>query len=595
MSRRLLTSLLKYNYGFSSADRFYSAVAQPDVISKSSASLYQRSSSYQKQITENKILTSHMKNMNKNGEGSKALALFDQKIQRGIIPDQFTLTTVLNVCADMKKLIKGKQIHEELIRTNPLVASDNRLRTSLMHMYGQCGDIQSAEKIFYEIERPTEYDYSILMKSYDLSHMYKKILDLYDEMKAISSSDEICPGAQIYAYIIKACKNLNAEERGRLLHQEILYYKLNTDHYLATLLIDMYSKFHDLKACEVVFQAINPKLHNLYMYSTMMKAYTHNDMPEKTLEMYKQIKRDNLFQLDEVGYLCVLNAYAKIGMLKLANQIYCELPESVLRTPYIQNTLIDLFGKCGDFRRARQIFDNLNKRQSGKVYNTMINVYGINGRGQDALKIFQQMKLNDIKLDFYTYVLILRACQFSKLIQEAKQIFQSMNKQYRSTEIYVIMIDIYSQCGEYDKCELLIQEFEQVFNHPLSKLWYILFASINSNSSLNEEQRKNKLQDILDRNPRLNVENPDRITYRDVKIQLWEHENFVRRLGDSLTLVNNTLHTFVDNDERYPEIYNELTKLEPEIDRTQQCTHSLKLALVYNLLGNKYSRVNQCV
>ncbi|CAF1467369.1 unnamed protein product [Didymodactylos carnosus] len=267
-------------------------------------------------------------------------------------------------------------------------------------------------------------------------------------MKAISSSDEICLVAQIYAYIIKACKNLNAEERGRLLHQEILYYKLNTDHYLATLLIDMYSKFHDLKACEVVFQAINLKLHNLYTYSTMMKAYTHNDMPEKTLEIYKQIKR--------VGYLCVLNAYAKIGMLKLANQIYCELPESLLRAPI-----------------ARQIFDNLNKRQSRKVYNTMINVYGINGRGQDALKMFHQMKLNDVKLDFYTLIYILS--------------------------------------GEYDKCELLIQEFEQVFNHPLLKLRYILFASINTNSSLSEEQRKNKLQNILDRNPRSNVQNPNRI------------------------------------------------------------------------------------
>ncbi|CAF5148909.1 unnamed protein product, partial [Rotaria sp. Silwood1] len=69
-------------------------------------------------------------------------------------------------------------------------------------------------------------------------------------------------------------------------------------------------------------------------------------------------------------------------------------------------------------------------------YTAMINCYGLNGMGNEAVELFRQMPTSLIN-DF-TYVCVLNACSHSGLVDVARSIFNTI--QIKSPIIYTTMV-----------------------------------------------------------------------------------------------------------------------------------------------------------
>ena len=52
----------------------------------------------------------------KQGYANKGLALYNQVRASGVLPNEFTFTTVVSACAQLEFLQNGKEIHEKIIR-----------------------------------------------------------------------------------------------------------------------------------------------------------------------------------------------------------------------------------------------------------------------------------------------------------------------------------------------------------------------------------------------------------------------------------------------------------------------------------------------
>ncbi|KAH7428612.1 hypothetical protein KP509_09G008500 [Ceratopteris richardii] len=84
----------------------------------------------------------------KHHQNQDALQLFNQMLQEGILPSAMALTALLRACSSLSSLYNGVRANI-YIRLGLLDADENSLIASLINMYGKCGDLRAALRIFY--------------------------------------------------------------------------------------------------------------------------------------------------------------------------------------------------------------------------------------------------------------------------------------------------------------------------------------------------------------------------------------------------------------------------------------------------------------
>eukprot|EP01084_Bolivina_argentea_P054389 99758_1 len=99
----------------------------------------------------------------------------------------------------------------------------------------------------------------------------------------------------------------------------------------------------------------------------------------------------------------------------------------------IYNSLINMYGKCGDLENAINVWEFMCDHNDIKYlmnvssWNAMLHVYGINNCGQEAFKLFNEMKQKGFEPDHVTYTTILNACSHSLLFQNVQQILREID------------------------------------------------------------------------------------------------------------------------------------------------------------------------
>jgi pentatricopeptide repeat protein len=71
------------------------------------------------------------------GQHEKAVELFREMLQKGIIPDRFGFVPLLNACASLGALEEGRRAHEQIIQSG--CEADVFVGCSLVDMYAKCG------------------------------------------------------------------------------------------------------------------------------------------------------------------------------------------------------------------------------------------------------------------------------------------------------------------------------------------------------------------------------------------------------------------------------------------------------------------------
>ncbi len=68
----------------------------------------------------------------------------------------------------------------------------------------------------------------------------------------------------------------------------------------------------------------------------------------------------------------------------------------------------------------------------------LVHAYGLNGKGKEAIELFNRIPLEMI--DNWIYVCVLNACSHSGLIEEGEKIFNMIPQQQRTEKIYTSMV-----------------------------------------------------------------------------------------------------------------------------------------------------------
>lgn len=464
----------------------------------------------------------------RNEKAKEAVNMFCRMTNGCVIrPDVVSLVNVLPSCASLGAIFQGKEVHCFAVRSG--LFEDMFVGNALVDLYAKCGMMEEAKKVFERMEIKDVISWNTMVTGYSQTGGFNEALGLLQMMRAEKIQlDVVTWSAVIAGYaqkghgyealdvfrqmqlsgteanvvtlvsVLSGCASIGALLQGKEIHTYVIKCILNVyqidrenDLLVTTALIDMYAKCKSIIVARSIFDSVLLKDRTVATWTVMIGGYAQHGEADDGLELFsKMFQEDKTVKPNAFTICCVLMACARLSALRLGRQIHAYVfrcPPEYASMVFVENCLIDMYSKCGDIDAARVVFDNMPKRNSVS-WTSLLNGYGIHGRGEEALEVFDKMKVADVVPDGITSLVVLYACSHSGMVDQGVRYFNNMHAEFGvapGLEHYACMVDLLGRAGRLDEAMKLIESMPM---EPAPVVWVALLSGcrLHANVELGE-------------------------------------------------------------------------------------------------------------
>ncbi|XP_056686875.1 pentatricopeptide repeat-containing protein At1g31920 isoform X2 [Spinacia oleracea] len=158
----------------------------------------------------------------KENDFKSALKLFDEMLERGNSPDNFTYPFVFKACAGLGLMHLGRNIHGQVFKLG--FPDDLFVQNSLINMYGKCGNVEDSCAVFKGMEQKSVASWSSLVAAHAnlglAMHGHgQKALLLFSEML----EQGIEPDDVVYLGVLSGCRHAGLVVEGLELFKKMRF------------------------------------------------------------------------------------------------------------------------------------------------------------------------------------------------------------------------------------------------------------------------------------------------------------------------------------------------------------------------------------
>ncbi|BAD82446.1 pentatricopeptide (PPR) repeat-containing protein-like [Oryza sativa Japonica Group] len=298
--------------------------------------------------------------------------------------------------------------------------SDVSVTNSILGMYLSFGSLAIGREIFKKIAVNDVVSWTMMMGFLLEEAQAIEVIHMFVQMRLSG----IVPDRVALVTVAQACAHLGDGRIGKLVHNEIVICGFSGELPAVNSLITMYSKCEDLSSARLLFDGTMEK--SLVSWTAMVSAYIENGYALEGMYLFAKMRHEGSFMIDSVTLVTLLLACYEVAKFELCIQLhaYCYKSGLCLYKPVL-NTLIAVYGKCGYATLAHKVFDEMISRNAVS-WNTMILSYGVNGQGEKAVSLFNEMEKSSEDQDSVTYLNTLLACSHSGLVDDGMLVFRRM-------------------------------------------------------------------------------------------------------------------------------------------------------------------------
>ncbi|KAJ7958426.1 Pentatricopeptide repeat-containing protein [Quillaja saponaria] len=386
------------------------------------------------------------------GLEEESINLFIDLLCTGLIPDDFTIASVLRACSSLKEgLCLGKQIHVHAMKTGTIV--NTFVSTALIDFYSRSGKMEEAELLFQNKDEFNLASWNAMMFGYIMKNDSRKALKLFSLMHV--RGEKVDPIT--LATAAKATSCLVVLEQGKQIHAVVIKEGFDPDLFVSSGMLDMYIKCGDMDSAHRVFNEI-PAPDDI-AWTALISGCVDNGDEERALVIYRQMRLAGV-QPDEYTFATLVKASSLLTALEQGRQIHANVIKlNCALDPFVTTSLVDMYSKCGNIEDAYRLFKILSN-QNIVLWNAMLVGLAQYGNAEEALRLFKVMMSNGASPDRVTFIGVLSACSHSGLVSEAQAYFHSMQKDYGiqpGTEHYSCLVDALGRAGCVREAEKVIQ------------------------------------------------------------------------------------------------------------------------------------------
>lgn len=301
------------------------------------------------------------------------------------------------------------------------------------------------------------------------------------------------PDKHTFPFVLKACAYLFDESSGKQSHAHVVKLGFGSDVYVNNSLIHFYASCGVLECAQKVFDEMPER--SSVSWNVMIDALVQLGEFDMALRLFSQMQ--NSFDPDGYTLRSVISACASLGAFSSgmwAHAYILRASDASLGTDVlVNNSLVEMYCKCGMLDLAKQVFNGMLKRDVNS-WNSMILGLAMHGHVESAMEHFDKMtKVEGLMPNSITFVGILSACNHGGMVELGREYFDSMVKDYSiepQLEHYGCLVDLLARRG------LIEEALDLVSNMPAKPdvvIWRSLLDACckkNAGTQLSEEVAK---------------------------------------------------------------------------------------------------------
>lgn len=381
------------------------------------------------------------------GYTNEAIKLFHQMFKNGITPNSSCLSSAINALANLKELHSGQNIHAHITKIG--LTNDVFVSSSLIDLYGTCGNTENARLVFDTINNKNVVCWNTMITAYTSNGKLEEAKILFDQItiKSIGSWNSMVSGFLIneeydkvfeifnkmllsgqkpdvstISSVLCACANVTSLQKGKNLHGKTVKLGFQHDIFVNTALVDMYAKSGDIENSKRVFTKMPEK--NEVSWTAMIQGLAENGFGKESLEMFEEmdVKPNALIFLailfacshcglvdkglyyfnlmekmyaikpNERHYTCVVDILSRAGRVKEAEDLLMSMPCE----PEV-SAWGALLSACKTYGEEKMAERTAVRIQKSGGYVLLSNVYASSGKWDEVMKTRKLMKEKGVK------------------------------------------------------------------------------------------------------------------------------------------------------------------------------------------------------
>lgn len=367
--------------------------------------------------------------------------------------DDVVFSIVLKACCELRDIDEGRKVHCHIVKAG---GPDSFVLTSLVDVYAKCGEMDSAQEVFDEIEDRNVVSWTSLISGYVQNNCSEEGLSLFNRMReSLVDGNKYTLGS-----LVTGCGKLGVLHQGKWLHGYMIKAGIDSNSFLATALLDMYVKCGSIKDARSVFD--QSSMIDLVSWTAMIVGHTQSGQPNEALKLFTDERWAGILPNSKT-VASVLSACAQLQDSRMGRSVHCLATVHGLEDATVKHALIDMYAKCNMIGDSQYIFESISKKDV-ITWNSIISGYSQNGYALEALQLFHQMRLESLSPDAITLSSVITACASITAITIGSSVHAYFIKEGLSsvnTYVGTSLLNFYAKCGDAASARKVFDDMEE--------------------------------------------------------------------------------------------------------------------------------------
>lgn len=278
-------------------------------------------------------------------------------------------------------------------------------------------------------------------------HIYAKLPETHDS----NQKEKECIS------LIKKCKNLEEFKQihGQILKLGLLWSSFCASNLLATCALSQWGSMD--YACSIFDEIEDPCSFDC---NAMIRGYLKDMRVEQALCTYLGMLEIGV-EADNFTYPLLLKACALLGAREEGAQIHGQvMKHGFVEDVFVQNSLINMYGKCGLLRDSCSVFERI-ERKTVASWSSIVSAHASLGMWRECLELFSCMlHEGQWRAEESVLVSVLSACTHLGTLDWGRSIHGYIlgNLSGLNVAVETAVVDMYIRCGSLERGMSLFQE-----------------------------------------------------------------------------------------------------------------------------------------
>ncbi|KAK1437328.1 hypothetical protein QVD17_03119 [Tagetes erecta] len=318
----------------------------------------------------------------------------------GFEPDVYTYTSMISSCFEEEVTYQGRSLHALVIKRG--VEHLTPISNSLMGMYSGSNGIymEYAMRIFDKMEFKDQVSWNSMLTALSQHGFSENALKLFQIMQSGNV------GMDYYAFsaVLKSCADVATLKLGQQIHSLALRSGFESNEFVASNLIVMYSKCGTIEDARRSFETSYKQ--NSVTWNSLMFAYAQHGQGLVALDLFSQMEKSKV-KMDHITFVAVLTACSHVGLVEKGYTFLRNMECTYGISPRMEHyaCVIDLLGRAGRLKEAQNVVKTMPFEPDAMVLKTLLGACRLCGDVELATQV-GKLLLESQPYEHCTYVLL---------------------------------------------------------------------------------------------------------------------------------------------------------------------------------------------